>query len=32
MEEIPQVLLTIRALEFESGPIGYFSSINDNTP
>jgi hypothetical protein len=29
MVEAPQIILTIRALEYEGGPIAYFTSLND---
>ena len=31
MTEIPQIILTIRALEYEGGPIAYFTSLMDVT-
>ena len=28
MKDVPSVLLTIRALEYESGPVAFFTSLN----
>lgn len=30
-QEIPQLLLTIRAIEYDVGPVGFFAQIQDVT-